>query len=322
MVKLKLPSFEKRKEFPDQFFALDLGGKVIKAFVFNCGEDTVAPLGSRKIPRGENLEKDLKEAVTELKNDFPDAEPIAVVGVSGPHTLAFTTVVRSSTSRDVEELVSHARETALHSAQEELREGLGDPKLKVSEIEAEILEVKEADKLEVYLLTSFATAPYLAEQARLVKNAGLSLWGFSSLPFNLVSELSQTGDLNALVLDIGGSKTEISLVFGGQLMETKSFFWDFGKNGNPTAFLDLWLEAISISLSAFEGVEVFPSKIYLGGGASSFPSLLEVVSSYPWSRDHSLEVAPEVIPLEEDQLPLSLKQVALRMKEEVKDESV
>ncbi len=325
MFKIKLPSFGKKEEFPDQFFAVDFGGKIIKVFVLNSAAGLVSAVGSRRIARAESPEGDrdnLKQAVEELRTDFPDAAPTAVVGISGPYSLAFTTVVRSSTSKDVEELVSHAREAALHSAEEELREGLGEPKLKISEMEAEILEIKEVDKLEVFLFTSFAAEPYLAEQAQMLKYAGLSLWGFSSLPFNLVSELAKSRpseegeELNALVFDIGGTKTELSLVFGGQLMDTKSFWWDFKENGNPATFLDLWMEAVSTALSAFEGIETFPAKIYLAGGAASFPGLLEVAASYPWSRDHHFEVAPEVVPLEEDRLPLSLGQVALRINKE------
>lgn len=325
MLKIKLPLFGKKEEFPDQFFALDFGGKIIKIFVLNSADGMVNAVGSRRIARAESSEEDrnnLKQAVEELRADFPDSSSKAVVGVSGPYSLAFTTVVRSSTSRDVEELVSHARETALRSAEEELREGLGEPKLKVSEMEAEILEIKEVNKLEVFLFTSFAAEPYLSEQAQMLKYAGLSLWGFSSLPFNLVSELvrshpSEEGEeLNAMVFDIGGTKTEISLIFGGQLMDTKSFWWDFKENGNPATFLDLWMEAVSTTLSAFEGIEAFPAKIYLAGGAASFPGLLEIAASYPWSRDHNFEVAPEVVPLEEDRLPLSLGQVALRVNKE------
>lgn len=329
MLKIKLPSFGRKEEFPDQFFALDLGGKINKVFVLHAAGGVVNAVGSRRIARADSPEEDrenLKQAVAELRADFPDASPTAVVGISGPYSLAFTTVVRSSTSKDVEELVSHAREAALHSAEEELREGLGEPKLKVSEMEAEILEVKEVDKLEVFLFTSFAAEPYLAEQSQLVKYVGLSLWGFSSLHFNLVSELvgsrpaEEGEELNALIFDIGGTKTEVGLVFGGQLMDTKSFWWDFKENGNPATFLDLWMETVSTALSAFEGVEAFPAKIYLAGGAASFPGLFEVAASYPWSRDHHFEVAPEVVPLEEDRLPLSLGQVALRVNKEEKSE--
>ncbi|GEM_PF-5843331 len=324
MLKLKLPSFGRKEEFPSQFFALDPGGKVIKILVLNASGGVVNAVGSRRIARAGSEEEDrvnLKQAVAELRTDFPDASPSVVVGISGPYSLAFTTAVRSSMSKDVAELVSHARKVARLSAEEELRQGLGEPKLQVSEMEAEILEIKEVDKLEVFLFTSFAAEPYLAEQAQLIKSAGLSLWGFSSLPFNLASELAKSSssgegeELNALIFDIGGTKTEVSLIFGGQLMDTKSFWWNFKENGNPSAFLDLWLEAVSATLSAFE-VEAFPVKIYLAGGAATFPGLLEVAASYPWSRDHHFEIAPEVIPLEEDRLPLSLGQVALRVNKE------
>lgn len=325
MLKISLP-FGKKEEFPDQFFALDLGGKNLKAFVLDRTDGNVVALGSRKISRVGVLGDDvfnLKEAVGQLRHDFPEAEPLAVVGISGPHTLAFTTVVRSSTSRDVPDLVSHARQEAQRSAEVDIRIGLGEPRLKISEVEAEILEVKEADKMEVFLFTSFASEPYLMELSQLVKPSGLKLWGFSSLSFNLVTELSHTlsssdekEELNALVFDVGGSKTEISLAFGGELMETRSFWWDFKENGNPVAFLDLWLEALSSTLSAFEGVETFPPKIYLTGGAAVFPGLSEVVASYPWSRDHHFEIAPELVPFEEERLSTSLGQVALRLRKE------
>jgi hypothetical protein len=325
MLKISLP-FGKKEEFPDQFFALDPGGKDLKISVLSRADGNIVPLGSRKISRVGVPEDDafnLREAVGQLRQDFPDAYPLLVVGISGPYTLAFTTVVRSSTSRDVQDLVSHARQEAQRSAENELRIGLGEPRLKVSEVEAEILEVKEADKLEVFLFTSFASEPYLMELSQLVKSSGLKLWGFSSLPFNLVTELSLAlsssdteEELNALILDVGGSKTEVSLIFGGELMETKSFWWDFKENGNPTAFLDLWLEALSTALSSFEGVETFPPKIYLTGGAAVFPGLAEVVTSYPWSRDHHFEIAPDIVPLEEERLPTSLGQVALRLRRE------
>lgn len=317
----KLPFFGKKEKFPNQFFALDLGGKRLKVFLFQDVDGAVRPLGSRKVPRGENQAEDLKEAVADLRQDFADASSTAVVGISGPEHLAFTTVVRSGLSRDVEELVSHARSAARRSAEEELRHSFGEPKLAVSELEAEILEVKEVEKLEVYLFTSFASAPFLAEQAELARHAGLSLWGFTSLPFNLVSELSggeaASGvELNVLIFDVGGSKTEISLVFGGQLIETKSFFWEFNENVDPTIFLDLWLFSVGKALKTFEGVEAFPAKIFLAGAAAGFPGLAERVASYPWSQEHPFEVAPEVATLEEDRLPLSLGQVALRLKEE------
>jgi len=326
--RLKLPMFNlpflpKKESFPDQFFALDLGGKKLKVFVLNRADGNIVVLGSRKLDRTGVAVDDgaqLKEAVAHLLQDFPEAEPLAVVGVSGPLTLAFTTVVRSSASRDVADLVSHARQEAQKSAEAELRNSLGELRLKVTEVEAEILEVKESDRMEVYLFTSFAAEPHLADLSQLVKAAGLRLWGFSSLPFNLVSELSKSEELNALILDVGGSKTEIGLAFGGELMDTKSFWWDFKENGNPTAFLDLWLEALSSALSAFEGVETFPPKIYLTGGAAAFPGLVEVATSYPWSRDHHFEVAPEVIPFEEERLSTALGQVALRLHKGEKEE--
>ncbi|MEX0587383.1 MAG: hypothetical protein WD159_01330, partial [Patescibacteria group bacterium] len=39
-------------------------------------------------------------------------------------------------------------------------------------------------------------------------------------------------------------------------------------------------------------------------------------ASYPWSRDHHFEIAPEVVPFEADRLSTSLGQVALRLRKE------
>lgn len=351
MFKLSLP-FKKKEVFPEEFLALDLGGKLLKVFFFKSEGDYVRLLGARKAPRGEDLEEStsasaplsgagaaLKEIVEDLKSDFPDLPKTAVVGVSGPFTSAFTTVVRSSLAKSADEIVGQAREAALRQAERELRQSLGNPKLSLVELEAEVLEVKEAEKLELYLFTSFGEKTYLRELEELVRRAGLSLWGFSSLPFNLIGALSHEGELNALVFDIGGEKTEVSLAFGGELMDTKSFWWDFSQSKtNPTLFLDLWLNAISDTLGAFEEVETFPSQIFLVGGGAAFPDLAERVRDFPWGREHPFDSVPEVeivskeklsgiqaegtgLDLPEDILPLSLGRVALRVREEPAEEA-
>lgn len=337
---LKLPTIFRRKEsFPEEFLALDLGGKLLKVFLFKTEGDYVRLLGARKAPRGEDPEGSFKEIIEDLKSDFPELPKTAVVGVSGPFISAFTTVVRSSLAKGAEEIVVQAREAALRQAERELRQSLGDPKLSLVELEAEILEVKEAEKLELYLFTSFGEKNYLRELEELVRRARLSLWGFSSLPFNLIGALSREGEFNALIFDIGGEKTEVSLSFGGELMDTKSFWWDLSQaKANPTLFLDLWLNSVSDTLGTFEEVETFPAQILLTGGGASFPDLPERVKDFPWGRNHSFDAVPEVeviskdklagihaegtgLDLPEDILPLSLGRVALRVKEEPEEAS-
>lgn len=368
MIKLRLP-FRKKEAFPEEFVALDLGGRLLKVFLFKVEprktpsdssevpsdlvgvsrkatwsprgkEEYVRLLGARKAPRGEaesdsiGPEEALKEIVEDLKSDFPDLPKAAVIGVSGPYTCAFTTVVRSSLTKSADEIVKQAREAALRQAERELRQNLGDPKLSLVELEAEVLEVKEVEKLELYLFTSFGEKNYLRDLEALARRAGLSLWGFSSLPFNLVGALSGEKELNALIFDIGGEKTEISLTFGGELMDTKSFWWDFSPaKTNPPLFLELWLNAVSDALGTFGEVKTFPAQIFLTGGGAAFPDLVERVRDFPWGRDHPFDSVPEVtviskdklvsvhaegtgLDLPEDILPLSLGRVALRVREE------
>jgi len=333
MIRLRLP-FRKKEEFPEEFLALDLGGKLFKVFLFKVEGDSVRLLGARKAPRGEEPDESLKEIVEDLRSDFPDLPKSVVVGVSGPPTASFTTVVRSSLAKGEEEILDQARKAALKEAERELRGSLGDPKLSLIELEAEVLEVKEAEKLELYLFTSFGEKSYLRDLEALVRQVKLSLWGFSSLPFNLVGALSEKNELNVLIFDIGGEKTEISLAFGGELMDTKSFWWDFSQSkANPTLFLDLWLNAVSDTLGTFGEVKTFPSQILLTGGGASFPDLAERARDFPWSRDRPFDSVPEIsviskdklagihaegtgLDLPEDILPLSLGRVALRVKEE------
>src|SRR3989304_553377 len=85
MLKISLP-FGKKEEFPDQFFALDLGGKNLKAFVLDRTDGNVVALGSRQISRVGVLGDEvftLKEAVGQLLHDFPEAEARAGGGVVG-----------------------------------------------------------------------------------------------------------------------------------------------------------------------------------------------------------------------------------------------
>jgi len=330
--------FKKEESFSEEFLALDLGGKLLKAFLFKVEKDYVRLLGMRKAPRGDDPPAAFREIVEDLRSNFPDLPKMAVVGTSGPFTNAFTTVVRSSLSKRADEIAVQARELALGQAERELRRSLGDPKLSLSELEAEILEVKELERLELYLFTSFGERGYLQELESLVRQGGLSLLGFSSLPFNLVSALSGEEDLNALIVDVGGEKTEISLAFGGELMETKSFWWAFPPEvrDNPASFLDLWVDAVSDALVEFVGAKTFPSRILLTGGGASIPELVERVSNFPWGRDHPFDAVPEVsvpgkdelagiyaeglgLDHPEDILPLSLGRVVLRMKEGSED---
>lgn len=345
-MKLHLPLFGKKKkeEFPEEFLAIDLGGKLLKAFLFKvepaCAESplcgTVRLLAAKKEPRTDNAANDLREIIGELKSDFPDLPKTAVVGVSGPYASGFTTVVRSARVKDVNALVDQARALALRQAETEMQQSLGDPRLSLLELEAEVLETKEAEKMEVFLFTSFGERDYLKEAEALLRRAKLTLWGFSFLPFNLVDALSDE-NLNALIVDVGGAKTEISLVFGGELMDTKSFWWDFAQSSaNPTLFLDLWLNATSDALGEFKEVKIFPRRILLTGGGASFPDLIERVGDFPWGRDHPFEAAPEAgiisknvlegvhaegtgLDLPEDILPLALGRVALRVREEEED---
>jgi len=335
MIKISLPFTKKKEEFPAELLTLDLGGKLLKAFLFKVEEDgSVRLLAARKEPRGEEApEKVLEGLITDLRSDFPDLPKTAVIGVSGPRTSGFTTVVRSSRVKDVDALVDQARSLALQQAEKEMQQSLGDPKLSLLELEAEVLETKEAEMMEVFLFTSFGERNYLKNAEALLRRTGLSVWGFSSLPFNLVDALSDE-NLNALIVDAGGTKTEISLVFGGELMDSKSFWWDFSQSSaNPTLFLDLWLNAVSDVLGTFKEIKTFPSRVLLTGGGASFPDLVERVGDFPWGREQPFESVPEVeviskgmlgdihaegtgLDLPEDILPLALGKVAMRVREE------
>lgn len=338
-MRLGFPFKKKEKVFPERFFTLDLGGKLLKMVLFEAEDNYVRLLGMKKLPRGDDPAGALKEMIEDLRGDIPDLPKTAVVGVSGPATAAFTTMAKSSLSKGAEEIADQVRQAALEQAEREIRQSLGDPKLSLVELEAEILETRELEKLELYLFTSFGEKNYLREIETIVRQAGLSLWGFSSLPFNLVSALSGEEDLNALIIDIGGGKTEISLAFGGELMDVKSFWWAFPPEGevNANLFLDLWVAAVSDALTAFAEAKSFPSQILLTGGGASIPELVERVANFPWNREHPFNAAPEVSVVGKDMLagiqteglgfdqpenilPFSLGRVALRVEEESAEE--
>ncbi len=324
--------FKKKEDFPEEFLALDLGGSLLKVLLFRAERDYVHLLGARKAPQGSDSAATLREMVADLRGDFPGLSRVAVAGVSGPFAAAFTTVVRSSLSRSADEIALQARELALRQAERELRRSLGDSKLSLLELEAEVLEVKELEKLELYLFTSFGEKSYLRRQEELVRQSGLSLWGFSSLPFNLIGALSAKESLNTLVVDIGGEKTEISLAFGGELMDTKSFWWHFPPEveENSARFLDLWVSAVSDALDAFTETKTFPAQILLTGGGAAVPELVERVGNFRWEQEHPFDSTPAVSVVSkdglagiyaegigfgspEDILPLSLGRVALRV---------
>ena len=137
-------------------------------------------------------------------------------------------------------------------------------------------------------------------------------------------------NFSGIFIDVGGGTTDIALVqngsivgtnmfaFGGRVftkrleidrkvdyLQAESYKIDYADQKTTkkesaeikTAFakdIPIWLDGVAISLSEFEDVEVYPSKIYLCGGGSMLPDINSGLLEYPWLKTLQFNKFPKV----------------------------
>lgn len=138
------------------------------------------------------------------------------------------------------------------------------------------------------------------------------------------------GQLNAIFIDIGGGTTDIAVVRDGVLEGTKMFgiggrsftkrlsqelniSFDeaedikiaYSENQleqqsskivkeSMQSDAEIWLAGVALTLSEFENVDMFPSKILLCGGGSRLPELKDSLESRDWYKKLSFAKKPTI----------------------------
>jgi len=57
---------------------------------------------------------------------------------------------------------------------------------------------------------------------------------------------------------------------------------------------DVWLSGVALTLSEFENIDMFPSKILLCGGGAKLPEIREALESREWLRSLPFAKKPQI----------------------------
>jgi cell division protein FtsA len=88
---------------------------------------------------------------------------------------------------------------------------------------------------------------------------------------------------------------EVKLAYSNDLLEKQShkIVRDAMKSD-----CEVWLSGVALSLSEFDNIDVFPSRIYLSGGGSLLPEIKEVLETRQWSKELPFASKPQIAFLE------------------------
>lgn len=376
---MKLPlNFGKlgKNEESSRFLTVDIGSNSVKVMAFDVENTEKGPvaaivgIGKRSImaesTRGGVIVdvEDVSKAVTmaaiaACNGDDPITQ--AIFGVSGNLSLGLMTTVRVTRGKDseisdkeVNDIFAKTYDAAHEQVQQKLLEITGTTETNVQMITSSVVYTKvdgklvkdpvgmQAQKLELAVFTSFVPSYHLDLLQEIAANAEMEIVAVGSTMYSLVKSLgfSKKADFDGVIMDIGGEVTEVGVVFGGGIVDTRSIdiggthftqelshnmdmsFQDaehkkveysYGRLAESDALLvrgymdnllDIWLHGVELLFQEFSGVKTFAPKVYLVGGGAELPDIYEVVSKEPWTRSIAFKSPPEFSKLSMEDLKL------------------
>lgn len=159
----------------------------------------------------------------------------------------------------------------------------------------------EGEDIIIEYYTSFAPKTYTDAIEKICSELKLELVSISAEPFAVYRAIlgDEDKDESAVILDIGGDNTSITVLEDGNLRGTETF-----AIGTKSLAKDLsiWLSGLKIALNSLPHLMVLPPKIILcGGGAESF-ELQEYLALGNWFDDLAFDRRPTVQTLEKADL--------------------
>ncbi|MEK7611226.1 MAG: cell division FtsA domain-containing protein [Patescibacteria group bacterium] len=357
----------KNPESEPSFLVLDLGSSYIKAAVFSrLSETKLSLLGYSRQFQAENAVREgmlidiaavagrAEEVIEEVSVAAGLKPEKVIIGLSGAAVQEFLTqikITREAPESILEEselskISQKVREASFLEVEKELTDISGSTQLEAEIVDSRLSNFKvdgydleeplgfTGKVLEISLRNTVAPRVYLERLRALLKLLKIS-------EYRCIGQLSALTrviagpdkKINTLLADIGGEKTDIAVVFGGQLIGSRS--WGVGGShltqlirdrlmvsyseaetekisylqGQPAgehlpavkdavhAFISLWLAGLETALSDFSGVKTFPNRFVLSGGGSILPELSGRLAAFPWTSILPFRDCPKIIPV-------------------------
>lgn len=350
-----LQRFLPARTLPATFLAIDLGSDFVKAIAFKKTPEgaTVVGCGKQSLPWGairgggissqdevlESLNLAVREATGSIKEDCTTI----VAGLTGELVGNFTTAARLRrtdpkaviTEKEFASIKEKLIDVAFIEGEKLLMSFSGVADLDIELVTSKLVSIKvenflaenpvgfKGDQVEVSLFTSFSPKFHLDAYRDLFKAAKLKLFAFESELFAVAEVLQHQRQepLNTILVDVGGSCTDVGVVFGGSIAGSRSlglggrFFSDIVSKKFGVGFdeaelkkvtysnkrlpeeaaglmavaieesLPLWLSGVSCALGDIEGIKVLPHNLLVFGGGSKLPQVLPNLSTQAWEKE-------------------------------------
>lgn len=347
------------------FLFFDFGSSFLRAAIFSKGEDgklnlnsfAKAPTPSGAISEGlivdvEVVTNTLSGLIKEVSFSAGTTPQKCVCGLSGQAVIYFLTPVRltrdnPSKPLDLKELTSFSdkiKDLTSLEVEKSLVEIVGSEEREYEIIGTTIEGFKvdgyplpeplgfTGQTLEITISTEVAPSTNLASIGSVLKKLGLKLESARGTLSSVTSIIGgrASDDFNSIIIDAGSGKTEIGLIFGGEVVSNRCFgiggedaTYSLGEALNLTRdiaeqeklaysigsvseesrekihssllkSLSIWGEGVLLTLSDFTGVKTFPDSILLFGGCSRMDDYARTLRSLSWTGALPFTAKPEV----------------------------
>ena len=188
-----------------------------------------------------------------------------------------------------------------------------------------------AESIELALYCAFSPTYHVKTIQKIAKRSGLSLLAISSEMYAFVTALkfAKGAHLDCVIVDMGSDTTDIGVVFGGGIVTTQTLniggkhftegisqkmgityreadnikkSYAQGKLAKSESLivqtclqevLEVWLDGVQLTFAEFTGVKTFSPDVYLVGGGTQLPDVLEILEKEPWTHSIPFKNPPE-----------------------------
>lgn len=356
-------SLLKKKQKKNKFLTIELDNTQIKVIAFYKSEENkLKIIGSsvKKIPENiisnfhildkKALINIINEAIETATFELEDLIDDVIIGIKGMQCIEFTTTAKATSTHqrvieveDINEVYNKVTEAAFNHAQNEAIKINADydADLEIiltssvyNKIDNKFVEEpleQEGEILECALFNAFAYKNEIKTLKNLFKQCKLNVIAVAPIPYTMVQSISKTNlpeKSDYSLINLSLDSTEIIIVFGGGLIDTKKL--PIGYSHIKEAFantmgltllesdkvlksysagklkeeeldvvkkclsdvLYVWLEGVKLCYEEFLDVKVHASQMYLTGEGSTIPDVIELFKNDKWYKEIPFKEVP------------------------------
>ncbi len=366
-MKLPKPSLKKSKKEEkndNDFLVLDLAQASSKSVCFTKkGEHLIAKGLSIKSTDQLKITKDLiAETLSEAQAQAGSKTDNLIIGLSGSKVIGFVIIAqytREKPDREVNEKeVEKIHERIAESAYQQVKNRWSI--LYADDLDFELLDLvitstlidgervedmigNTGEKIQVSVFCSYSVKSYYDWVLNTVKKLKYNVETITTTLYSQ-SKLLNNESKNYLLVDIGKKTTDVAIILGENIIQTRSFElggdffskWlaeelgveanvaDARKEAYASKTLDenemdrvgdilyeagvMWRKGVQTALTSMSGIKSFPSRIYVSGGCANLPVVQELLHEDAWKQ--AIPFANNVIEIETTNSGLFSQQVS------------